>query len=329
MRCLLTGAAGFIGAHVAEHLLINTDYELVFLDKLDVSGNLNRIAQIRGWESFKTRCKFVYHDLRAPIREIVAGQIGSIDRIYHLAAATHVDRSISDALSFVYDNVVGTCNLLDYGKSLVGSIEQFIYFSTDEVFGPAPFGTFHKETDPYNAGNPYAASKAGAEQLCLAFGNTYRLPVKIIHTMNVFGERQHPEKFIPLIISNVLKDKTVIIHADSSLKIIGSRFYLHARNAAASLEFIANKGVIGHSYNVVGEKEVDNLVLAKLIATHLGKHLTYRVVDFHSSRPGHDLRYALDGSKLLNMGWSMPVAFEESLKRTISWYVNNPEWLIN
>lgn len=325
MRILLTGGAGFIGAHVAEHLMRNTDCELVLLDRLDTSGNLNRIAQMRDWEIHRTRCRFVFHDLRAPISFAVGALIGHVDHIYHLAAATHVDRSIVNPLSFVYDNVVATCNLLNFARGQ--GVFQFVYFSTDEVFGPAAPGQLHGELDRYNAKNPYAATKAGAEQLCVAYVNTYGLPVKIIHTMNVFGERQHPEKFIPMTIAKVLRGDVVTIHADPTLQVAGSRFYLHARNAAAALEFVALNGETGGTFNVVGEKEVDNLTLARLIADFVGKPLKHEMVDFHSSRPGHDLRYALDGAKLAGMGWQMPVAFEQSLEKTVRWSVDHPEWL--
>ena len=327
MRILLTGGAGFIGAHVAEHILRNTEHEVVFLDRLDFSGNLNRISGIADWERHRDRCKFIYHDLRSPIGKITRSLIGDIDRIYHLAAGTHVDRSIEDPLSFVYDNVVATCNLLDYYRDCLWQPEQFIYFSTDEVFGPAPEGVLHHEGEHYNAKNPYAATKAGAEQLCVAFQNTYALGIKITRTMNVFGERQHPEKFIPMTISKVLRGDVVTIHASPDLMKAGSRFYLHARNAAAALEFVAEHGHVGEMYNIVGEQEVDNLQLAKLIAEYVGKPLRYVLVDFHSSRPGHDLRYALDGGKLERMGWKMPKTFEQSLQKTVEWSLANPEWL--
>lgn len=326
-RILLTGGAGFIGAHVAEHILRTTGHGLVILVKLDTTGNLNRLSEMRGWNQYRTRCRIVHHDLRSPIGGATADMIGRCDRIYHLAAGTHVDRSISAPLSFVYDNVVATCNLLDYARGQSDDLDQFVYFSTDEVFGPAAPGVKHRETDSYNARNPYAATKAGAEQLCVAFGNTYGVPVKIIHAMNAFGERQHPEKFIPMTIANVLRGRKVTIHADPTRTVVGSRFYLHARNAASAVEFIARRGAAGEMFNVVGEKEVDNLTLARLIAGFVGKPLDYELVDFHSSRPGHDLRYALDGSKLAAMGWSVPLSFEGSLERTVRWSLDHPEWL--
>jgi dTDP-glucose 4,6-dehydratase len=166
MRVLLTGGAGFIGHHVAEHLLRKTDHEVVFLDRLDLSGNLNRIVEIEGWNTHRARCKWVFHDLRASLLS-VCKQIGKIDVVLHLAASTHVDRSIVDPLTFVYDNVVGTANLLEFGRSQDG-LHSFCYFSTDEVFGPAPPGVAYKEWDRYKSGNPYSATQAGGEELCRA-----------------------------------------------------------------------------------------------------------------------------------------------------------------
>jgi len=323
---LLTGGAGFIGSHVAEHILRGTDWRLVFLDRLDCSGNLGRIAEIKGWDTYRTRCRWVWHDLKAPISSQLAGQIGPVDYVLHLAAGTHVDRSITDPMSFVYDNVVGTGNLLEYARQKVPG--RFVYFSTDEVFGPAPAGVAYKEWDRYKSANPYAATKAGAEELCVAYANTYRLPVLVTHCMNVFGERQHPEKFIPGTIAKVSRGEKVTIHANRDRTKAGSRFYIHARNVADALLFVIDKGEPGEKYNIVGEREVDNLELAQLIAEYQGKPLRYEMVDFHSSRPGHDLRYALDGSKLAAMGWRPPVSFEDSLKRVVTWTLENPRWLI-
>lgn len=328
MKFLITGGAGFVGHHVAEHILRNTAHAIVFLDRLDVSGNLNRIVGIDGWEQFRNRCAWVYHDLRAPIGDWVANKLGHIDVILHFAAATHVDRSIEDPLGFVYDNVVGTANLLEYARcTRLMSPPAFVYLSTDEVFGPAVPGQAFAEDARYRSGNPYAASKAGAEELCVAYHNTYRLPVKIVHSMNVFGERQHPEKFIPGTIMRVLRGLNVIIHADATRTHPGSRFYIHARNLAAAILFILDHGEPGEKFNVAGEREVDNLQLARMIAEIVGRKLHYTLVDFHSARPGHDLRYALDGTKLREMGWQSPVDFERSLEATVRWTLAHKEWL--
>lgn len=325
MRVLVTGGAGFIGSHVIEHILRNTDWSVVSLDRLDTSGNLNRLTDMTDWDRHKTRVAIVHHDLKAELNTQVAKQIGHVDVILHLAAASHVDRSITDPVSFVMDNVVGTAHLLEYART-VDALQKLIYFSTDEVFGPCPSGAF-LEWDRYKSANPYSASKAGAEELCLAYHNTYRLPCIISHCMNVFGEKQHPEKFIPLVVRKVLHGETVEIHADPSLTKAGSRFYIHARNVAAATLFLLDEGEPGDKYNIVGEREVDNLELARFIASILDRPLKHQLVDFSDSRPGHDLRYGLDGMKMAAMGWKAPVNFEQSLIRTVNWYKGRPEWL--
>jgi dTDP-glucose 4,6-dehydratase len=326
MVILLTGGAGFIGSHVAEHLLRNSDDSLVFLDRLDCSGNLNRLTEIAGWQKHRSRCRWIFHDLKAPISSQLAAQIGKVDSILHMAASTHVDRSITDPVSFVYDNVIGTAHLLEYARQV--EPKKLLYFSTDEVFGPAPEGTAYGEWDRYNSGNPYSATKAGAEELCLAWHNTYKLPVLITHCMNVFGERQSPEKFVPMLTAKIRDGEQVTIHADRTRTKPGSRFYIHARNVADAVLFVLSKGKDGEKYNIVGEREVDNLSLAKQIAELQGKRLRYEMVDFHSSRPGHDLRYALDGSRLAAMGWKPPVTFEKGLERVVKWTLANPRWLL-
>lgn len=325
-RVLITGLAGFIGHHIGEAILKNTDWEIVGIDRLDSSGSLHRLADIDIWEKEKHRVQFIWHDFKASVNDFLDKKIGPIDFILHLAAGTHVDRSIVNPMEFVLDNVVATCNLLDYAKTLKG-LEKFIYFSTDEVFGPAPNGVAYKEWDRYHSGNPYSATKAGGEELCLAYQNTFGVPVFITHCMNVFGERQHSEKYIPLVISAVIEDRKISIHSDKARKNPGSRFYIHARNVAEAILFLLRKGEAGDKYNIVGEKELNNLELAQIIASALDKPLKYELVDFHSSRPGHDLRYALDGSKLAAMGFSFPKTLEQSLKKTVEWYLEHPEWL--
>lgn len=327
MRVLLTGGAGFIGHHIAEHLLKTTDHQIIFLDRLDLSGNLNRITGIDDWPAYRHRCRWVFHDLKGEINGQLRQQIGPVDIILHLAAGTHVDRSITHPLEFVYDNVVGTAHLLEFARK-TPALKTMVYFSTDEVFGPAPVGIAYKEWDRYNSGNPYSATKAGAEELCLAYHNTYGVPVFITHCMNIFGERQHPEKFIPMTIANVRDGNTVTIHADSTRTVSGSRFYIHARNVADALMFLLERGGGGDKFNIVGEREVSNLELAQMIANIMGRPLHYQMVDFHSSRPGHDLRYALDGSKMNAMGWTPPRTLDESLRKTVQWTLAHADnWL--
>ena len=324
MKILLTGGAGFIGHHVAEHFLRVTDARITFLDRLDCSGNLNRITEIRDWDKHKRRCRFVFHDLRAPISDHLAHQLGEHDVILHLAALTHVDRSIAEPLAAVQDNVLGTCHILEHARR---GVEKFVYFSTDEVFGPAPVGTAYREWDRYRSTNPYSATKAAGEELTLAYHNTYGVPALITHTMNVFGERQHPEKYIPGTIARVRDGELVKVHADSTRTHAGSRFYIHARNVADALLHLLRVSESGEKYNIVGEVECDNLRLAQLIAESVGKPLYHEMVDFHSSRPGHDLRYALDGSKMKELGWQPKVSFEQSLQRVVEWSLSHPRWL--
>ena len=326
-KILISGGAGFIGHHVIYNLLKETDYEIISIDRLDYSGSYSRIQQIvEKNKSWNKRVRVVWHDLKAEINPLTVNRINNPDVILHLAAASHVDRSITDPMSFVLDNVVGTVNLLNYARDLK-KLEKFVYFSTDEVFGPAPTNIRYKEDDRYNSGNPYAASKAGAEEMCVAFKNTYNMPIIITHTMNVFGERQHPEKYLPKIINYVLNKKILTIHSNKNKTKAGSRFYIHAQDVADAVHFILSKGKVGEKYNIVGSKELDNLQLAQIIATHLGKKLKYKFVDFHSARPGHDLRYALSGSKLKKMGWQPRKNIEQRIKETVDWTIKNNEWL--
>jgi dTDP-glucose 4,6-dehydratase len=325
-KVLLTGGAGFIGAHVAEYLLKHTDWEITFLDRLDFSGNLNRLSEIDCWEPGRARWK--YHDLRAPVSPMLARQLGQHHIILHLAAMTHVDRAIQAPLEAVQDNVMGTAHILEYAR--VYGCERFLYFSTDEVFGPAPPGVQYREWDRYNSTNPYSATKAGGEELALAYANTYGVPVTITHTMNVFGERQHPEKFIPMVTQRVRDGQRVTIHADKTRTKAGSRFYIHARSVASAIHFLLNNAppaATGGKFNIVGEVEVDNLALAEMIARAVGKPLDFEMIDFHSARPGHDLRYALDGSLMASLGWRPPGSFEDMLTETVLWSLANPRWL--
>jgi dTDP-glucose 4,6-dehydratase len=325
---LITGGVGFVGHHMVNYLLENSDANITVMDRLDTSGNLNRLTEMSSYQKNKNRVNFVWHDFKSEIikNEVLGAMLGKPDTILHVGAGSHVDRSIEDPLSFVMDNVVGTCNVLNYARQL-DNLENMVYFSTDEVFGPAAPGIAHHEWHHYNSGNPYSASKAGGEELCLAFHNTYKLPVMISHCMNIFGERQHPEKFIPSCIRKIYKGEKVIIHSNKNLTKAGSRFYIHANNVCSAVNFILSKGTHGDKYNIVGEKELDNYQVASIIADILGKPLNYEFVDFHSSRPGHDLRYALDGSKLAKMGWDLECTVEKSLETTVKWSLENPKWI--
>lgn len=325
MRVLLTGGAGFIGHHFVDHLLRETDANITILDRLDSSGNLNRLMDLESMQHFGGRVKVKYHNLAAPISDLLARQLGEFDRILHLAALTHVDRSIEDPLLAVQDNVVATCNILQFAR--LAGVGKFLYFSTDEVFGAAPPGVFYKEDDRYRSGNPYSATKAGGEELAVAFHNTYNLPVIVTHTMNVIGERQHPEKFVPMTISNVMRSAPVLIHADKTCTRPGSRFYIHAKRVAQATSLILDKGVVGEKYNIVGDMEMNNLDLASEIAGHCARPLRAQLIDFHSSRPGHDLRYALDGSKLAALGFKQDGLFLKDLGDVVAWSLKHRHWL--
>lgn len=328
-RILLTGGAGFIGHHVVDYILQNTDYSVVLLDRLDLSGNLQRLRALQSFDRAPGRVEWVWHDLKAPINEHVAKAIGEVDFIVHLAASSHVDRSIEDPLSFVMDNVVGTTNLLNFARGLKG-LKQFMNFSTDEVFGPASVGYAHKEDEPHRPSNPYAASKSGQESIGYSFYVTYGLPVTTTHTMNNFGERQHPEKLVPKTIRHVLQGIPMPIFSEldesGRLRAVGSRFWIHCWNTASAIVFLLEKGKPGESYNIIGFDEFSNLEMAEKVASLLGKKLIPEYVDFHKARPGHDRRYALDGSKLASLGWKPEISFDESLRRTVQFALEQPHW---
>lgn len=321
MRALITGGAGFIGHHLVRHLLWHTDWKLTILDRLDCSGNQNRLSEL---DIPPGRARFLFHDLRAEINGQLFDQIGEQNYAFHLAASTHVDRSITDPRMFVLDNVLGTCNMLEWARGQ--RLNAFIYFSSDEVFGPAAPGQRFKEWDRYKSGNPYSATKAGGEELCLAYHNTWGVPVIIPHCMNAFGERQHREKFIPTVIRKVLRDEEVSIHSDTHGK-SGSRFYIHAGAIADAVLRLALNALPGEKYNIIGEEEVDNLACAKAIAEIVGRPLEYRLTDFATSRPGHDMRYDLDDTRMRELGWRQPKPFLAALDQTVRWTLENQRWL--
>jgi len=339
-KVLVTGGAGFIGHILIKHILDTTDYEIFSIDRLDYSGNLNRFSHmLKDYDDAnKKRVKIIYHDLKSDINNLIESQIRNIKHIFHLAASSHVDRSITEPMTFVYDNVVATANLLNYSRNL-DHLENFIYFSTDEVFGPAPKGINFKEWDRYNSTNPYSATKAGGEELAIAFENTYQLPVIITHTMNVFGERQHPEKYIPNTLWKLKNGEKILIHSDKSKTNPGSRHYIYGEDVARAVMFILeNKKALKEKnfdqygakclkVNIPGSNELDNLEVAKLISKYSKFELKYELVDFHSSRPGHDLRYALDGNLINSLGWNHKYSIEDSFEKLVEWFLKNPEWL--
>lgn len=330
---LITGGAGFVGHHIIDLLLEKTDWTITSLDRLDFSGNLNRIHNVLEKYNLKTRkrVKIVFHDLKAEINPSLKSMLGNPNIILHLAASSHVDRSIVEPLSFINDNVIGTAHLLEYARQLC-DLESIFYFSTDEVFGPATIGTAFKEYDRYNSANPYSATKAAAEELCVAYENTYNLPISILHLMNLYGERQNPEKFIPMCIKKIQNDETILIHSDKTKTIPSTRFYTHVKDLADAVYFLLNqKTKINNSlcpkFNIAGIEEIDNLTVAKLIAEAQGKTLKYKMVDAQTHRPGYDLRYELDGSLMKSLGWEPRITFKHGISQINDWFLQNPEWL--
>lgn len=340
-RILVTGGAGFFGHHFVEHVLKNTDYDIVIIDSLNyASFGFDRLRDIDIYDD--RRIQRYVHNLISPIDVGLRRELGQFNYIIHAAAETHVDNSISNPQPFIESNILGTFRLLEFARSQT-KLEKFIFFSTDEVFGPAArsnlnakysgheLSLYHsyREWDRHNPTNPYSATKSAGESLCLAWANTYGIPVLITHCMNIFGERQHPEKFIPHVIRAIPQHEEILIHT-SPEGVPGSRHYIHARNVSAAIMHVLKKTEgIRDAINITGEVELDNLEIAESIASHIGIPLVYRLVNFHSSRPGHDLRYALDGSKLARLGWKPPLTFDDSLKKTIDWYLSNPRWLKN
>ncbi len=332
-RILLTGGCGFVGHRLAA-MLVERGHTVTILDKLTyASRGLERLRDVgltvlpvpAPGDPTVGAVSVVTHDFINPLPRYLEKEIGPVDILLHVGGETHVDRSIDDAEPFVLSNVMGTLRMLELARRK--QVKKFLYFSTDEVFGPAPAGTAYKEDDRYRSGNPYAAAKAGGEELVMAYNNTYGLPTLVTHTMNIFGKRQLHEKFFPKVVAKVLAGETVTIHADKSRTTSGSRFYIYVTDLCDAVCWLLDKGAVGEKYNIVGEREVHNLEAAQMIAGFLGRELKYEMVDFHSSRPGHDLRYALDGSKLAAMGWRHQFGFAAGLERTVKWYVEHPDWL--
>jgi dTDP-glucose 4,6-dehydratase len=326
VKIVLTGGCGFIGHHFAEYIHKNTDWEIIIFDKLTyASMGLNRLRNNKLY--YSERVKIYTIDLCNDIAEGIKKEIGNdIDYIVHMAAETHVDNSIHEPTKIIQNNVNSTLFLLEWARTLP-ALKIFFYFSTDEVFGPALGETLYKEWDRHRPTNPYSASKSAAENICIAYENTYKVPLMIVNVMNAFGERQHVEKFIPLCIKKIMNDEKIYIHSYPDKIQSGTRFYIHAQNIASAVLYLITNGKIGEKYNISGEKEVSNLDLAQKIAQIMGKTLNYEMVDFHSSRPGHDLRYGLDGNKIYELGWNPKFNFEKSLEKTVKWTLQNLEWL--
>lgn len=322
-RVLISGVSGFVGSHLLEHILVNTDWHVVGISSWRHKGLPSRINRSGHYHEHKDRVDIITHDLSVPFTEDVIREIGEIDYIFNLASDSHVQRSIEDPVPFVENNVSLVLNMLELARLLKPSL--FLQFSTDEVYGAAPDGTKYPEWSTIKPSNPYAASKAAQEAIAQSYWRTYGVPVVITNCMNIFGERQDKEKFVAMIIQKVFSGETLTIHGSTGN--IGSRFYLHARNISDAVLWIANNVTptpykegnnLPDKFHIAGEIEVDNLTLAQTVADLMDKPLHYVMEDFHATRPGHDRRYALDGTKLKEAGWIQPVNFEESLRKTIT-----------
>jgi len=332
-RILITGVAGFIGSHFLQHVLENTDWDIVGVASWKHKGTPERVEEVLASNpEWKKRVEIITHDLESPFTETTKKKLGKFDYIVNIAAQSHVERSIDDPVPFVQNNVNSVLTMLEFARET--NPEVFLQISTDEVYGVAPTGVNHREWASILPSNPYSASKACQEAIAISYWRTYGVPLVITNTMNNFGEMQDAEKYIAKTIRLVAKGETIPVHGKEGQ--IGSRYYLHARNHADALLFLLKRGkvtkfdedhLVPDRYNVVGDIELDNLTVAKIIAEIMGKTLKYILVDFHSTRPGHDRRYALDGSKLRSLGWKPPVEFRESLRRYITWTIEHPLWL--
>ena len=340
MRVLITGGCGFAGSHLVEHLLATTNWRLTVLDGLTYAGRVDRLTDMAGYDP--DRVQVLWHDLRAPIRGHLDDAIGTVDSVLHLAASTHVDRAIADPRPFVLNNITGALTMLQWARSR--DLTHFVQISTDEVYGPAAPGHAHAEWEAQLPSNPYSASKAGVEALAIAWWRTYGIPVVITNTMNLFGERQHPEKFVPKVISLALAGEKIPLHARPQRAgrmeygyrwEPSSRHWLHARNHADALRWIlaettpavyAEGADRPDRWHVAGQ-ERNVMELANQIVRVLGTTADFEMIDYHGQRPGHDHRYALNAGKIAAAGWKPPVELDESLARTVGWYQRNLSWL--
>ena len=309
VKLLVTGGAGFIGSNFVHYLIEHYDYEIVVLDKLTYAGRVENLQNVMN------KIEFIKGDICD--KELVEKVAKECDMILNFAAETHVDRSIIDAGIFVKTDVLGTYTLLEAARRY--ETEKFMQISTDEVYGSIEAGSF-KEEDPLAPSSPYSASKAGADLLVHAYFVTYGLSVLITRSSNNYGPYQFPEKLIPKLITNALRDKLLPIYAEGK----NVRDWIYVKDNCEAIDRVLKKGKVGEIYNIASGHEKQNIHVAHLILQELNKPET--LIEFVEDRPGHDWRYSLDCQKLQNLGWEPRTTFEEGMRKTIQWYRDNRWW---
>ena len=329
---LITGGAGFIGSHVLRTFVKSyPNYKIFNLDLLTYAGNLENLKDIESYENYI----FVKGDISDKIFIDNLFKKYKFDSVIHLAAESHVDRSISDPLSFLRTNILGTVTLLNSFKEIWHNNfdeKLFYHISTDEVYGSLGETGLFDENTAYDPNSPYSASKASSDHFVRAYGETYGIPYIISNCSNNYGENQFPEKLIPLFINNILKNKSLPVYGDGNY----TRDWLYVLDHAKAIDVIFHNGQKNETYNIGGFNEWKNIDLVKLLCKIMDKKLqrnegsSERLISFVKDRPGHDLRYAIDATKInKNLGWSPSLTFEEGLEKTVDWYLNNKSWLDN
>lgn len=334
-KVLLTGGGGAIGVHVLAHIMTNTNWNITVLDSFRHKGYKDRITEVcKEHPDWPPRIKVIQHDLVCPISLELKEAIGPVDYILHLAALSDVFFSVENPVYVIKNNIESTLTMLEYAKHTPH--DAFIYFSTDEVYGPTTRDGAHKEWDTHRPSNAYSASKAASEDICYSYWRAGDVKLIITNTMNNFGETQAPSKFPAMIQQKLEKDEKITIHGNEVE--IGTRYYIHSRNAADALVYILSnlpprEHQLGEMddpdrYHIVGDEQLDNLELAQRIAKLMSKELKYELVDFHKDNPAHDIHYGLEDNKLRKAGWKQPLSFDESMKSTIEWQMEHKEWMI-